>query len=183
MAFAMFAVIAPLPASAGNIWLTGHDAELHCNGGSQCNHFGIALDFVRQNAPVKTKPVLFVTRGTQLTNSANSTAAKARNTIEGAGNPFPFVVVNPTTPAFATANFNDYSALVFTSSESCGGCDATPADIAAINLRTADIKTFFNTGGGLLYFAGSGTAVIETLSKTNGWKRWSRSIATSSGST
>jgi len=43
------------PAYAGNLWLTGHDADFHCSGGSQCNHMGVAANFVRQGAPTKAR--------------------------------------------------------------------------------------------------------------------------------
>ncbi|MEJ7670583.1 MAG: IPTL-CTERM sorting domain-containing protein [Casimicrobiaceae bacterium] len=145
-------------AQAGNLWLTGHDADLHCSGGTQCNHFGIALDFGRQAAPDKTKPILFLTSpGGDLVAAAGQAVARARNTVEGAGNPFPFVVVDPTDAAFATTVLSvaNFSAIVIASDTSCGGCDNNLADIVAINARTAEIQAFFNAGGGLVYFAGA----------------------------
>ena len=145
------------PASAGNIWLTGHDADFHCTGGQQCNHFGIALDFVRQAAPDKTKPILVLDEGTEVTSAAGQTLAKAKNTVEGAGNPFSLTVVKPSSAAFASLALTTsaFSAIVIASDENCGGCDNTPASIAAINARTAAITLFFNSGGGLAYFAGA----------------------------
>ncbi|MBI2528005.1 MAG: hypothetical protein HYY95_24565 [Candidatus Rokubacteria bacterium] len=145
------------PASAGNIWLTGHDADFHCAFGAQCNHFGIALDFARQDAPDKTKPLLFLDSGGEVASAAGSAGARARNTVEGAGSPFPFVVVDPSTPAFAALALTtaSFSAIVIASDSTCGGCDNNAADIAAINARTADITDFFNAGGGLVYFAGA----------------------------
>ena len=142
---------------AGNLWLTGHDADLHCTGGQQCNHFGVALNFSRQSAPDKTKPMLFLDSGTQLATAAGQGAAKAKNTVEGAGNAFSFTVVGPSTPAFATLPLTtaNYSAIVVASDSTCGGCDNSATDITAINARTADIQAFFNAGGGLVYFAGA----------------------------
>ena len=145
-------------AQAGNLWLTGHDADLHCSGGSQCNHYGVALDFARQAAPNRTLPLLFLTSpGGDLVAAAGMAAARARNTVEGAGNAFPFVVVDPTDPAFATTVLSvaNFSAIVIASDETCGGCDNNAADIAAINARTAELQAFFNAGGGLVYFAGA----------------------------
>lgn len=145
------------PASAGNIWLTGHDADFHCAFGAQCNHFGIALDFARQDAPDKTKPLLFLDSGTELGSAAGSAVAKARNTVEGAGVAFPFVVMDPTDAGFAALPLTtaSFSAIVIASDSTCGGCDNNAADIAAINARTADITDFFNAGGGLVYFSGA----------------------------
>jgi len=144
-------------AQAGNLWLTGHDADFHCTGGQQCNHVGVALDFGRQAAPVRTLPILVLDSGSQVATAAAMAAARARNTVEGAGNPFPLVVVDPSTPAFTalvltTAN---YSAIAIASDDTCGGCDNNAADIAAINARTSEIQAFFNAGGGLVYFAGA----------------------------
>jgi hypothetical protein len=146
------------PASAGNIWLTGHDADFHCTFGAQCNHFGIALDFVRQDAPDKTKPILFLDSGTELSSAAGSVGARAKNTVEGPGAPFPFIVVDPSSAAFAALALStaSFSAIAIASDSSCGGCDNNLADILAINARTADITDFFNAGGGLLYFSGAG---------------------------
>lgn len=142
---------------AGNLWLTGHDADFHCTGGQQCNHVGVALNFSRQSAPDKTKPMLFLDSGTQLATAAASAGAKAKNTVEGAGVAFNFTVVGPSTAAFVTLPLTtaNYSAIVVASDSTCGGCDNSATDIAAINARTADIQAFFNAGGGLVYFAGA----------------------------
>jgi hypothetical protein len=143
---------------AGNLWLTGHDAELHCDGsGPQCSYFGIAVDFVRQSAPTKTLPILVLDSDGQVAASLGSTVAKSHNSVEGAGNAFPFTVVDPSSPAFATTplSTSNWSAIVIASDSTCGGCDNTVADITAINARTAEIQAFFTAGGGLLYFAGA----------------------------
>ena len=164
LAAALFTVVVTIgpmllasPASAGNIWLTGHDADFHCTGGQQCNHFGIALDFIRQAAPDPTKPILFLDSGTELASAAGQALAKAKNTVQGAGNPFAFTVVDPTSAAFASLALTTsaFSAIAIASDSSCGGCDNNLADITAINARTADITLFFNSGGGLAYFAGA----------------------------
>lgn len=152
-------MLAAFSAQAGNLWLTGHDADFHCDGsgGSQCNYFGIAANFVRQSAPTKTLPILVLDSGSEVANSLNATEAKARNTVEGAGAAFPFTVVDPTSPAFATTPINvaNFSAIIIASDSSCGGCDNDAADIAAINARTSEIQAFFTAGGGLLYLAGA----------------------------
>ena len=43
-------------AWAGNIFLTGHDLDLHCTGGFQCNALGAGINFVRAGAPTPTLP-------------------------------------------------------------------------------------------------------------------------------
>jgi hypothetical protein len=151
-----------VPANAGNLWLTGHDADFHCRFGDQCNHFGIALDFVRLGAPDPTKPLLFLSaQDHDLVAAEGQANTRARNTVEGAGSPFPFVLLDPLDAAFATTTLStdDFSAIIFASDDTCGGCDlnefgSTPHS-DAINLRTADIEAFFNDGGGLAYFAGA----------------------------
>jgi len=152
-------LLAAFSAQAGNLWLTGHDADFHCNGtgGSQCNYFGIAANFVRQSAPTKTLPILVLDSGSEVGNSLNSNEAKAKNTVEGAGAAYPFTVVDPTSPAFATTPINvaNFSAIIIASDSSCGGCDNDAADIAAIQARVSEIQAFFTAGGGLLYLAGA----------------------------
>ncbi len=151
-------VRAPLSANAGNLWLTGHDADVLCAGsGSQCAYFGIAANFVRQGAPTKTLPILVLDSGAQVASSLNGAVSKSKNTIEGAGNSFPFTVVDPSSPAFATTPLStaNWSAIIIASDSTCGGCDNTVADITAINARTAELQAFFTAGGGLLYLAGA----------------------------
>ena len=155
-AIGLAAAASTTPSFAGNIWLTGHDADFHCTGGQQCNHFGTALDFARQGAANKALPLLFLDSGSELSTASANAISKAKNSVEGAGNAFNFIVVDPTSVGFASLAFNAFSAIVVASDSSCGGCDNNAADIAAINARTSDIASFFNAGGGLVYFAGAG---------------------------
>ena len=154
-AIGLAAAASTTPSFAGNIWLTGHDADLHCSFGQQCNHFGTAIDFARQGATNKALPLLFLDSGTELSTASANALSKAKNSVEGAGNAFNFVVVDPTSAGFASLAFSAFSAIVVASDSTCGGCDNNAADIAAINARTADIASFFNAGGGLVYFAGA----------------------------
>jgi len=152
-------LLAAFSAQAGNLWLTGHDADFHCNGtgGSQCNYFGIAANFVRQSAPTKTLPILVLDSGTQVQNSLDGAIARSKNTVEGPGAAIPYTVVDPTSPAFATTPINvaTFSAIIIASDSSCGGCDNDAADIAAIQARVSEIQAFFTAGRGLLYLAGA----------------------------
>ena len=156
------------PAYAGNIWLTGHDADFHCTLGAQCNHFGTAINFARLDAPDPTKPLLFLdTMGfSELEAAAAMPASTAKNTIEGPGMPFTHVLMSPTDPGFATLllSTSTYSAIVIASDTTCGGCDlntfSTTPHSDAINARTADITSFFNAGGGLVYFAGASHSAV-----------------------
>jgi hypothetical protein len=150
------------PAAAGNLWITGHDADLHCHFGAQCNHFGIATDFVRIGAPTPSLPVLVLDRlDVDAVFSMSAPVATANNSVEGAGVPFPFVLVDPRSAAFAALPLSTatFSAIIIASDITCGGCDlnefgSTP-DTDAINARTADIAAFFSAGGGLFYISGA----------------------------
>ena len=94
---------AALDAHAGNLWLTGHDMDFHCSGGSGCNNFGIAVNFVRQGAPTKTLPILVLDEGGQVVAALNQAATKSHNAVEGPGNAFPSVTIAPSSAAFTTA--------------------------------------------------------------------------------
>jgi len=154
---AALAAVAAFPAYAGNLVLTGHDMDFHCSGGSGCDNFGVVVNFVRQAAPNKTLPILVLDSGSEVSNALNQAATKSHNAVEGAGNPFPITVVNPSSPAFATTTIStaNFSAVIIASDSTCGGCDNDTTDITAINGRTSDIQAFFTAGGGLLYLAGA----------------------------
>jgi hypothetical protein len=151
------ACLAVLPASsafAGRLFATGHDLDLHCHFGAQCGYVDTAVTYVRGGAPDPAKPVLILER------LDNDFSAALTNTF-GAGT-VPSVSMDPRSPAFAIAPLTTslYSAILIGSDVTCGGCDlnefgSTP-DSDAINARTADIATFFNAGGGLLYGSGAG---------------------------
>jgi len=162
-----FGLIGTSSAYAGNLWLTGHDADFHCRFDSQCNHFGIALDFVRLAAPDPTRPLLFLSaQDNDLVAAEGQPTARLRNTVQGAGNAFPFVLVDPTSLGFASLSLStdDFSAIVIASDDTCGGCDLNSFSATvhsdAINARTADIQAFFNAGGGLAYFAGADNRAV-----------------------
>ena len=153
-AAAMF-LAAPHLSWAGNIYLTGHDLDLHCDfGGFQCNALGAGINFARSGAVNPLLPILFVDSGTELAAAAGQAATKARDTID-LGGVINFTTVTPL--AFSSAGFSlsGFSAIAFASAASCGGCDLSASDIAAINTRSGAIQGFFNAGGGLLYLAGA----------------------------
>jgi hypothetical protein len=120
------------------------------------------VDFARQDSDDPTLPVLALTNnvGGDFVPAFTNAASKARNTVEGAGNPFNVVIADATAaPAFDPTVF---SAIVIASHISCGGCDLLDSGIDAIAARAAEIEAFFNAGGGLVYFAGSGRATSDT---------------------
>ena len=142
----------PAPAQAGRLVVTGHDADLHCSGGSQCHFVRVAVQYVRAGAPDPTKPVLVLDRGTLQ-------FATALDLAFGAG-ALPRVVMDPRSAQFRSAPLTTsrYSAILVASDTTCGGCDlndfsSTP-DSDAINARKSAIASFFNAGGGVYANAG-----------------------------
>ena len=139
-------------AQAGGLWLRGHDADLHCSGGSQCHFIRVAVSYVRAGAPDPTKPVLVLDRGSLQFGTALDSAF-------GAG-VVPRVVMDPRSAQFRSAPLTTsrYSAILVASDTTCGGCDLNDFDSSpdsdAINARKAAISSFFNAGGGV--YANSG---------------------------
>ena len=147
-----FFALAPGSASAGRLLVTGHDADLHCSGGSQCHYVQTAVSYVRAGAPDPTKPVLVLDR-------LDLDFVVALDAAFGAG-VVPREVMDPRSPQFASAPLTTsrYSAILIASDLNCGGCDLNESDSTpdsdAISARKADIAAFFNAGGGV--YANSG---------------------------
>ena len=141
-------------AWAGRVLVTGHDADLHCSGGTidsgQCHYVAVAVAYARGGAPTPSKKVLAIDKGGLVLDSSLTSLGIPHDTVD------------PTSPAFAGTplNTNTYSAIVVASDASCGGCDlndtssGTP-DSDAINARASAIGAFFNAGGGVVAFAGA----------------------------
>jgi hypothetical protein len=132
--------------------VTGHDADLHCSGNSQCHYVQTAVSYVRAGAPDPAKPVLVLDR-------LDLDFVVALDAAFGAG-VVPRVVMDPRSPQFAAAPLTTsrYSAILIASDVNCGGCDLNESDSTpdsdAISARKADIAAFFNAGGGV--YANSG---------------------------
>lgn len=139
---AMLALGVAGPALAGgNIFLTGHDDDLHGSSNAMAQLSG-ALTFVRNGSALK---VLTFDAGSQLT---------SRLTTLG----IPFDNVNPTIAANVTAslfNHSVYSAFVVASATSCGGCDNPPIAFTNIAAQSLAIANFFNVGGGIIGLSGA----------------------------
>lgn len=166
---AAISVVLPVgSASAGRIIATGHDADHHCGRGEkpaengdieyrQCNFFKVAVNFVRGGAPDPAKPVLVLDRG-----SLDAVAALDR--VYGAG-AVPRTVMAPRSNEFASTPITTdrYSAVVIASSAG-DDKDTTPQDLnertsapdsEAVTRRAADLRAFFDAGGGILTGAGN----------------------------
>jgi hypothetical protein len=144
-------------AWAGRVLVTGHDADLHCSGGSidsgQCHYVAVAVAYARGGAPTPTRKVLAIDNGGLVLDSSLTSLGIPHDTVD------------PSSPAFASTalNTNTYSAIVVASDASCGGCDLnnspsptsqTP-DSDAINARASAIAAFFNAGGGVIALSGA----------------------------
>ncbi|HEU0157194.1 MAG TPA: hypothetical protein VFQ82_14060, partial [Stellaceae bacterium] len=142
---AAVALVGAGAAHAGNIVLTGHDNDFHLPiTGNALAALTAEFSFVRNGSAL---PVLVLDDskiGSELVNAAT--------TILGAAN---VVHVDPVNVTAADFDITKYSAFAVASVTSCGGCDNTPADIAAITAQSAAIATFFNDGGGILGLAGA----------------------------
>ena len=153
-------VLVALPtgsAWAGRVLVTGHDADLHCSGGTidsgQCHYVAVAMAYVRGGAPTPARKVLAIDKG----------GLALDRSLTSLG--IPHDTVDPTSPAFAgtALSTSTYSAIAVASDSSCGGCDLndTPSatsqtpDSDAINARASSITAFFNAGGGVIAFAGA----------------------------
>jgi uncharacterized repeat protein (TIGR01451 family) len=166
LATTVVALLIPVAeASAGRLIVTGHDAEFHCSGGSQCHFVEVATNYVRNGAPDPSKPVL-VLDNDQENGPGQYDFDEALDNAFGPG-VVPRVILEPQSAEFATEPLTTdrYSAILIASDESCGGCDLNPPDEEtgeentrdsdAINARKADIEAFFNAGGGIYANAGA----------------------------
>lgn len=136
------------PAGA-NFIATGHDMDEHCSAGqsNECNYLKIVTNKVRNGS---TLPILALDHGTQVKDAL----AKIP------GEPAVTTVDPDNAAALAATKFTNasgkplFSAIIVASDSSCGGCDNDATGEANINARKADIKTFFNHGGGILALSG-----------------------------
>jgi hypothetical protein len=154
-------------ASAGRLIATGHDADHHCGRVTtepkdgdphrQCHFVEVAVNYVRGGAPDPTKPVLVLDRG-----ALDVVASLDR--IYGPG-VMPRTVIDPRSSQFASEPLTTdrYSAIIVASS---GGDPEDPTqqdlnavgsapDSEAIAARAADIRAFFDAGGGVYANSGS----------------------------
>lgn len=129
--------------AGGNIFLTGHDADLHMNFGSSSAQAALTseLSFVRNGS---SKPILLFDSNA----SGNGNEFAADLTTLGVA----YTLVDPFTTTITDAMFDptQYSAFAVASDQNCGGCDLRASDVAAIATHAAAINSFFNAGGGIL---------------------------------
>lgn len=132
----------------GMMWVTGHDADLHCAyGGEQCHYFAVALSYVRNGS---TLPVLALDEGSEVSTAvADAFGSSAPSVVTVSAPQF------ATTPLTGAGGVPLYSALVVASDYTCGGCDDNSTDTTALVNREPDIAAFQGAGGGILALAGA----------------------------
>jgi hypothetical protein len=139
------ALAAAGPASAGgNIFLTGHDTDFHF-GFSASAHAALVADLAFVRAGSSLPVLVFDTTGGEL-DSALTSLGIAHTTM------LPSVVTD------ASFNASTFSAIAVASDTSCGGCDLTDAQLAALATHQAAIGAFVTAGGGVLGLSGAGDA-------------------------
>lgn len=156
--------VAPLrPLVAGNVFVTGHDADFHgalgANAAGAQNIILQGLNFARNG---NTAPVLYIQSNTANTSLGDHTDSEAVLPLVGytpanmAGNHY--VKVNAT--QFATVMLSNYSAIFVPSDH---GGSLTGDDLTALNARAADIEAYVNAGGGILALSEDGLRTPATV--------------------
>ena len=138
--------VAAVPTAAGaggNIFLTGHDTDLHGFFGSPSAIVAMQADvnFVRNGSSL---PLLVFDKGTNELSGLLTTLG------------VPYTAIDPTIAGNITDSLFDptvYSAFAVASNVDCGGCDLFASDVANIATHGSAIADFFNAGGGILGFA------------------------------
>lgn len=131
-----------MPASSGNIVITGHDDDYHDSDQSKAQLTAIVA-FARSGAPDPTLPVLVFDHGQELQAHLDDLGIKNER-----------VDPNEAIPDPAWFDVRHFSAIGVASDASCGGCDNNQISSANLSRARNSFKKFFNAGGGLFAFAG-----------------------------
>jgi hypothetical protein len=150
--------VAAMSASAGSIFVTGHDPIWHANFGGNAvganNLATIGIDYARNGSAL---PFLFIESKTVPVPSGNAQSAPFLTSALGYA-PASYVVMDAADlsalPDFRTA-LNAFSAIVVASDH--GGM-LTAAELGFLNAHSADIVSYLNAGGGLYAEAESNAA-------------------------
>ena len=146
LACATAAFLAINTASAGNIYLTGHDVLLHSG---QNGYDNVILDYLRAGSEPAANYNIGLVRGFD-----GSVGTVGTNTLEGFGT----ITTRDLTSFADSASFSAFlstvDVLVIPSHTSCGGCDLSSADADILESFASGIAAFFNAGGDI--YANSG---------------------------
>jgi hypothetical protein len=139
----------PSMAAGGNVILTGHDDDFHCDGFlgaghgagvSPCAQLGAMTTFAENGSAL---PVLAIDNGTELTSS-----------LSALGISFTKVSVGSVTAGMF--DHSKYSAFVVASDTDCGGCDNPSNTGTLLAAFASSIDSFFNSGGGIVGLTSAG---------------------------
>lgn len=141
-------------ASAGSVYLTGHDVLLHSGQNSYDN---VILNWLRgagtgSEIAAANYDIAFV-RG----NAGGFVGTVGTNTLEGFGTINQANITSFANAAAFTAFLSGKDVLVIPDHTSCGGCDFSTADSNLLNSFAPEITSFFNAGGDI--FGGSGASL------------------------
>lgn len=141
-------------ASAGSIYLTGHDVLLHSGQNSYDN---VILNWLRgagtSSAIAAGDYDIAFVRG-----FAGFVGTVGVNTLEGFGTITTRDLESFTGAADFASFLSGKDVLVIPSHTSCGGCDLTTADSAILNGFAPQITSFFNAGGDIYANSGANLA-------------------------
>jgi hypothetical protein len=130
-------------ASAGSIYLTGHDVLLHSGQNSYDN---VILDYLRGEGTASEIGAasydILLLRG-----FSGSVGTVGVNTLEGFGTITTIDIATLATDADLTAALAGKDVVVIPSHTSCGGCDLSTTDADILEARSAAFTSFFNAGG------------------------------------
>ncbi len=143
------------PSHAGNIFVSGHDADFHAISGNTIGAQHLIQQSVLFARNGNSAPILFIqsdTSNISLGDHLNSEQGLINSGFTAGSTPGNhYVTVNAA--AFATTNLSLYSAIFVPSDH---GGTLTGNDLRALNNRAADIITYLNAGGGLVAFSEDG---------------------------
>lgn len=130
---------------AGDIYLTGHDVDLHSN---QNGYDHVILDYLRGSVAASAYRVGIVSGDvTRYTGFATGYGSRDERDIQSFA-----------TAADFAAFLKTVDVLVVASEESCGGCTFSPADVAKLNSFRPEVTSFFNGGGDIFGLTGASDA-------------------------
>lgn len=140
-AFGLTAAVSPT-AHAGNIVLTGHDNDYHCDGGpgyptgasGPCAVLGAEASFVEAGSSL---PILVIDNSSELSSSLTSDG-------------FSIDKVSVSAVTAGMFDHSKFSAFAVASVTSCGGCDNPTGTGTTLAGFSTAIASFFNAGGGIL---------------------------------
>lgn len=160
----LFKILAPLfivgalssGAHAGSIFLTGHDVDLH---DGQRGYDATILNWLRgAGTSSEIAAASYKVGVIRSIDSINPESGSVGGVLDGAPLWAGGVTsADPTQFANAaafTGFLSSIDVLVIASHTSCGGCDLSSGDSAALNLFAPEITSFFNAGGDIYGNAG-----------------------------